>query len=111
VIVEGQIVYPWRKCWPRESAEGLGAREVVIAAPVAAQAAADRIPRGCIPCVSQRGDGSRKAIVALPVMRGLTPPERLKSIMMRIRPPSFSLYFSSLLFSSSHSQKVCGLSS
>jgi len=43
VIVEGQIVYPWKVLAAAKAAEGLGAREVVIAAPVAAQAAADRI--------------------------------------------------------------------
>jgi len=43
VIVEGQIVYPWKVLAAAKAAEGLGAREVVIAAPVATQAAADRI--------------------------------------------------------------------
>src|ERR1043166_3827758 len=43
VIVDGQIVYPWKALAAAKAVEGLGAREVVIATPVAAQPAADRI--------------------------------------------------------------------
>ena len=43
IIVEGQIVYPWKVLAAAKAAEGLGAREVVIAAPVGTQAATDRI--------------------------------------------------------------------
>src|SRR5436309_9239127 len=43
VIVEGQIVYPWKVLPAPKAAAGLGAREVVIATPVATQPAAGRI--------------------------------------------------------------------
>src|SRR5437660_4835650 len=40
IIVDGQIVYPWKALAAAKAAEGLGAREVVIATPVAAEPAA-----------------------------------------------------------------------
>src|SRR5213595_2465338 len=43
VIVDGQIVYPWKVLAAAKAAGQLGAREVVIATPVAAQPAAERI--------------------------------------------------------------------
>src|SRR5437667_3064150 len=43
IIVDGQIVYPWKVLAAAKAAKGFGAREVIIATPVAAQAAADRI--------------------------------------------------------------------
>src|SRR5438046_5280293 len=43
VVVDGQIVWPWKALAAAKAAQGLGAREVVIATPVAAQPAADRI--------------------------------------------------------------------
>ncbi len=43
IIVDGQVVYPWRVLAAAKAAEQLHAREVVIAAPVATQAAAERI--------------------------------------------------------------------
>src|SRR5438045_8005193 len=43
VIVDGQIVWPWKALAAAKAVEGLGAKEVVIATPVAAQPAADRM--------------------------------------------------------------------
>jgi predicted phosphoribosyltransferase len=83
VIVDGQIVYPWKVLAAAKAAERLGAREVVIATPVAAQPAADRIRARQYPLVcpsvileaeghpAPYGDGD-----------GEDAPERLKSIMI-----------------------------
>ncbi|HZI21444.1 MAG TPA: hypothetical protein VFD76_02975 [Gemmatimonadales bacterium] len=43
VIVDGQVAYPWRVLAAAKAAEQLNAKQVVIATPVATQAAADRI--------------------------------------------------------------------
>src|SRR5213595_3369770 len=43
VIVDGQVVYPWKVLAAAKAAEQLGAKQVVIATPVATQTAADRI--------------------------------------------------------------------
>jgi len=43
VIVDGQVVYPWKVLAAAKAAEQLGAKQVVIATPVATQPAADRI--------------------------------------------------------------------
>jgi putative phosphoribosyl transferase len=43
VIVDGQVVYPWKVLAAAKVAEQLGAKQTVIATPVATQAAADRI--------------------------------------------------------------------
>ncbi len=43
VIVDGQVVYPWRVLAAAKAAEQLGAVQVVICTPVATQPAADRI--------------------------------------------------------------------
>jgi putative phosphoribosyl transferase len=43
VIVDGQVAYPWRVLAAAKVAEQLGAKQVVIATPVASQAAAERI--------------------------------------------------------------------
>src|SRR5256886_4362397 len=43
VIIDGQVTYPWRVLAAGKAAEQLGAKQVVIATPVATQAAADRI--------------------------------------------------------------------
>jgi predicted phosphoribosyltransferase len=82
VIVEGQIVYPWKVLAAAKAAEGLGAREVVIAAPVATQAAADRIrartyPLVC-PTVTMEAEGHPSPFGDA----GGDAPERLKSIMI-----------------------------
>jgi len=82
VIVDGQVVYPWKVLAAARAAEQLGAREVVIATPVAAQPAADRIrarqyPLVC-PTVLLEAEGH-------PAPYGDTggdAPERLKSIMI-----------------------------
>src|SRR5689334_5711034 len=43
VIVEGQIVYPWKALAAAKAAEALGPNRVAIATPVATESAADRI--------------------------------------------------------------------
>src|SRR5438477_142165 len=43
VIIDGQVTYPWRVLAAAKVADQLGAKQVVIATPVATQAAADRI--------------------------------------------------------------------
>jgi predicted phosphoribosyltransferase len=43
VIIDGQIVYPWKVLAAAKAAQGLGAREIVIASPVATQQASERI--------------------------------------------------------------------
>jgi predicted phosphoribosyltransferase len=43
VIIDGQVTYPWRVLAAAKVAEQLGAKQVVIATPVATQAAVDRI--------------------------------------------------------------------
>ncbi len=42
-IVDGQVVYPWKVLAAAKAAEQLGAQQVVIATPVATQAAAERV--------------------------------------------------------------------
>src|SRR5207248_55060 len=42
-IVAGHVAYPWRVLAAAKAAEQLGAKQVVIATPVASQAAAERI--------------------------------------------------------------------
>jgi len=43
VIVDGQIAYPWKALAAAKAAEQLGAKQVVIATPVATKASADRL--------------------------------------------------------------------
>jgi putative phosphoribosyl transferase len=43
VIVDGQVIYPWKVLAAAKAAERLGARQVAIATPVATEAAAERI--------------------------------------------------------------------
>ncbi|HXF94812.1 MAG TPA: hypothetical protein VNI61_01800 [Gemmatimonadales bacterium] len=82
VIVDGQIVYPWKALASARAAEQLGARTVVIATPVATEAAAERIrarryPLVC-PTVVLEAEGH-------PNPYGDSvgdSPERLKSIMI-----------------------------
>jgi len=82
VIIDGQIVYPWKVLAAAKAAEGLGAREIVIATPVAAQAAVDRIRARQYPLVCP-------SIVMEPQGHpspygdaGADAPEKLRSIMI-----------------------------
>jgi len=43
IIVDGQVVYPWKVLAAAKAAEQLSAKQVVIATPVATQAASERI--------------------------------------------------------------------
>ena len=82
VIVDGQIVWPWKVLAAAKAVEGLGARTVVIATPVAAQPAADRIRARQYPLVcpsvvlEQEGHPSPYGDA------GKEDPERLRSIMI-----------------------------
>jgi predicted phosphoribosyltransferase len=82
VIVDGQVAYPWRVLAAAKVAEQLGAKQVVIATPVASQAAADRITaRGyefACPTVVMDAAGHPAPYGD---MTGDTP-ERLRSIMI-----------------------------
>ncbi len=82
VIVEGQIVYPWKVLAAAKAAAGLGAREVVIATPVATQPAADRIRARqyafVCPSVVMEQEGHPSPYGDA----GADAPERLKSIMI-----------------------------
>lgn len=82
VIVDGQIVYPWKVLAAAKAAEQLKAKEVVIASPVASQPAADRIrarqyPLVC-PSVTLEPEGHPSPYGDM----GADAPERLKSIMI-----------------------------
>jgi predicted phosphoribosyltransferase len=82
VIVDGQVVYPWKVLAAAKAAEQLGAKQVVIATPVATQPAAERVR-------ARRYDFVCPALVVEAKghpspygdMRGDTP-ERLRSIMI-----------------------------
>jgi len=82
IIVDGQVVYPWRVLAAAKAAEQLGARQVVIATPVANEAAAERIRARQYPFVcptvllGAEGHPSPYADAAG------DSPERLKSIMI-----------------------------
>ena len=82
VIVDGQVVYPWRVLAAAKVAEQQSAKQVVIATPVATQAAAERIG-------ARRYDFVCPSVVLTaeghPSPYGDTAgdtPERLKSIMI-----------------------------
>lgn len=82
IIVDGHVVYPWKVLAAAKAAEQLGAKQVVIATPVATQAAAERIRarRYELVCpsvlVEARGH-------PLPYGdQGAETPERLRSIMI-----------------------------
>jgi predicted phosphoribosyltransferase len=82
IVVDGQIIYPWKVLAAAKAAEGLGAREVVIASPVATQAAAERIrarqyPFVC-PSVVMEPEGHPSPYGDA----GDDAPEKLKSIMI-----------------------------
>jgi len=82
VIVDGQVVYPWKVLAAAKAAEQLGAKQVVIATPVATQTAADRIRARSYevvcPSVVVETTGHPAPYVD---MTGETP-ERLRSIMI-----------------------------
>jgi putative phosphoribosyl transferase len=84
VIVDGQIIYPWKVLAAAKAAQQLGAREVVVAAPVATAPAADRIrarqyPFVC-PSVVMEAEGHPSPYGDAGA--GADGPERLKSIMI-----------------------------
>jgi predicted phosphoribosyltransferase len=81
VIVDGQIIWPWKALAAAKAVEALRAREVVIATPVAAQPAADRIRARyqlVCPSVVMEAEGHPSPYGDA----GDDAPERLKSIMI-----------------------------
>ena len=82
VIVDGHVVHPWKALAAAKAAEELGANQVVIATPVASEAAADRIRarRYELVCPSVVA-GARGHPSPYGDMAGQTP-ERLRSIMI-----------------------------
>jgi len=82
VIVDGQVVYPWKVLAAAKAAEQLGAKQVVIATPVATQAAAERVRARRYDLVCPTVVVEAKGHPApYGDMRGDTP-ERLRSIMI-----------------------------
>jgi predicted phosphoribosyltransferase len=82
VIVDGQVVYPWKVLAAAKVAEQQGAKQVVIATPVATQAAAERIEARRLELVCPTIVLDAKGHPApYGDMAGDTP-ERLKSIMI-----------------------------
>ena len=82
VIVDGQIVWPWRVLAAAKAAQEMGAKQVVIAAPVGTQAAVERIQdrRIEVMCPSIVMDATGHPSPYGDV--GSETPERLKSIMI-----------------------------
>jgi len=82
VIIDGQVTYPWRVLAAAKVAEQLGSKQVVIATPVATQAAADRIAARrydfVCPSIVMEAQGHPAPYGDL---AGETP-ERLRSIMI-----------------------------
>ena len=82
VIVDGQVIFPWKVLAAAKAAERLGARHLAIATPVATEAAAERVRARQYPLVcpsvvvDPRGHPSPYGDAA-----GETP-ERLKSIII-----------------------------
>jgi predicted phosphoribosyltransferase len=82
VIVDGQIVWPWKVFAAAKAVEGLGARTVVIATPVAAQPAADRIRARQYPLVCPSVVMEQEGHPSPYGDAGKEDPERLRSIMI-----------------------------
>jgi predicted phosphoribosyltransferase len=82
VIIDGQVTYPWKVLAAAKAVEQLAAKQVVIATPVATQAAADRIAarRYEFVCPSVVMDAKGHP-APYGDMAGDTP-ERLRSIMI-----------------------------
>lgn len=82
VIIDGQIVYPWKVLAAAKAAEGLGAREIVIASPVATQPAANRIRARqyalVCPSLVMEAEGHPRPYGDM----GDDDPDKLKSIMI-----------------------------
>jgi predicted phosphoribosyltransferase len=82
VVVDGQVIFPWKVLAAAKAAEVLGARQVIIATPVATEVAAERIRARrydfVCPTLIMDAEGH-------PVPYGDSvgdSPERLKSIMI-----------------------------
>ena len=82
VLVDGQIVWPWKVLAAAKAVEGLGARTVVIATPVAAQPAADRIRARQYPLVCPSVVMEQEGHPSPYGDAGKEDPERLRSIMI-----------------------------
>ena len=82
VIIDGQVIYPWKVLAAARAVETLGAKKIAIATPVATESAAERIR-------ARLFDFICPTIVAMPEGHpepygdaGGDTPERLKSIMI-----------------------------
>jgi putative phosphoribosyl transferase len=84
VVVDGQVVYPWKVLAAAKACEQLGARDVVVATPVAAQAAVDRIRarQYTLVCPSILLEAEGHPAPYGDATAGSDAPERLKSIMI-----------------------------
>ena len=82
IIVDGQIVWPWKVLAAAKAVEGLGARTVVIATPVAAQPAADRIRARQYPLVCPSVVMEQEGHPSPYGDAGKEDPERLRSIVI-----------------------------
>jgi len=82
VIVDGQVIYPWKVLAAAKVAERLGARQVAIATPVATEAAADRIRARQYPLVCPSVVVDPKGHPSPYGDSGDDTPERLKSILI-----------------------------
>lgn len=82
VIIDGQVAYPWKVLAAAKAAEQLGAKQIVVATPVASQAAAERITARhyefVCPTIVMEAQGHPAPYAD---MAGDTP-ERLRSIMI-----------------------------
>jgi putative phosphoribosyl transferase len=82
IIVDGQVIYPWKVLAAARAVETLGATKISVATPVAAQAAADRIRARQIdficPTVMMEADEHAQPYGDA----GGDTPERLRSIMI-----------------------------
>jgi predicted phosphoribosyltransferase len=82
IIIDGQIVYPWKVLAAARAAEGLGARDIVIASPVATQPAASRIRARqyalVCPSLVMEAEGHPRPYGDM----GDDDPDKLKSIMI-----------------------------
>lgn len=82
VIVDGQVIYPWKVLAAARAVETLGAKKIAIATPVATEAAADRIRARLIEFVCPTVIPETGGHPAPYGDAGGDTPERLRSIMI-----------------------------
>lgn len=82
VIVDGQVIYPWKVLAAARAVETLGAKKIAIATPVATEAAADRIRARLIDFICPTVIPEVAGHPAPYGDAGGDTPERLRSIMI-----------------------------